>query len=122
MTTPTEQSIRKIDTAKYLVDESDAREALAVLPEAVRQRLDAWQTAQSDWFRGTVLEIVAEYIAWDDARRIEAEQSARAETAEAKVAVLRDELRMAIAIISIETPHAPMLANFRQALQETANG
>ena len=72
MTTPTEQS-RAERTAKYLADESAAREALAMLPEAVRQRLDAWQTAQSEWFSGTVLEIVAEFIAWDDARRIEAE-------------------------------------------------
>jgi hypothetical protein len=47
---------------------------------------------------------------------------ARATAAEAKVAVLRDELRMAVAIISAELPHAPMLANFRAALQETANG
>ena len=46
----------------------------------------------------------------------------RATAAEAKVAVLRDELRMAVAIISAELPHAPMLANFRKALQETANG
>jgi hypothetical protein len=71
MTTPTEQS-RAERTAKYLADESAASEALAMLPEAVRQRLDAWQTAQSEWFSGTVLEIVAEFIAWDDARRIEA--------------------------------------------------
>jgi hypothetical protein len=64
---------RDARTAKYLADESAARESLAMLPEAVRQRLDAWQAAQSEWFNGTVLEIVAEYIAWDDARRIEAE-------------------------------------------------
>jgi len=45
----------------------------------------------------------------------------RAEVAEAKVACLRDELRMAVAIIAAELPHAPMLASFRQALQETVN-
>jgi hypothetical protein len=49
------------------------------------------------------------------------ELEARATAAEAKVAVLRDELRMAVAIISAELPHAPMLANFRAALQETTD-
>jgi uncharacterized Zn finger protein len=34
----------------------------------------------------------------------------------AELQALREELRMAVAIIEAELPHAPMLANFRQAL------
>lgn len=54
---------------KYLGDEAGARERLATFPDAVRQRLTDWQEGQSEWFSDTLLEVVAEFIAFDDAAR-----------------------------------------------------
>lgn len=54
---------------KYLADETAARAHLATFPDAVRQRLHDWQEGQSEWFSDTVLEIVSEFIAFDDAAR-----------------------------------------------------
>lgn len=52
---------------RYLADEAAARERLATFPDAVRQRLINWQEGQSEWFSSTLLEVVAEFIAFDDA-------------------------------------------------------
>ena len=60
---------RAARTARFLADQKAAAAALALPPKSTRQRLEAWQTAQSEWFDGTVLEIVAEFIAFDDALR-----------------------------------------------------
>lgn len=67
LSTPTAEPIRQNRLQKYLVDEAQARERLATFPETVRQRLARWQEGQSEWFGCTVLEIVAEFIAFDDA-------------------------------------------------------
>jgi len=61
---------------RYLGDQEAARKELALYPESVRQRLEAWQEAQGEWFSDTVLEIVAEFIKHDNARRIVSEQEA----------------------------------------------
>jgi len=76
MTQPSEESIRAARMQRYLGDQEAARKELAMYPESVRQRLEAWQEQQGEWFSDTVLEIVAEFIKHDDARRIEAEGKA----------------------------------------------
>lgn len=62
-----EATQRKTRLQKYIVEEAQARERLSNFPEAVRQRLTKWQESQSEWFGCTVLEIVAEFITFDDA-------------------------------------------------------
>ncbi|WP_146037264.1 hypothetical protein [Novosphingobium guangzhouense] len=64
-----ETNSRDARVAKYLSDESAARAAMANRPAEIRDRLNAWQTAQSEWFSDTLLEIVAEFIAFEDAKR-----------------------------------------------------
>ena len=62
------QADRATRTARFLADQKAAAAALASLPDSTRARLEAWQTAQSEWFDGTVLEIVAEFIAFENTR------------------------------------------------------
>lgn len=50
---------------RWLADVAGSRERLATFPIAVQQSLDAWQTERGEWFDDTVLEIVAEYAAWN---------------------------------------------------------
>lgn len=72
--TTVSQEAREARIARYLSDEKAARESLAAYPESTRQRLEAWQTEQSEWFSDTILEIVAEFITIDDAIRQSAER------------------------------------------------
>lgn len=74
MTTTVSQEARGARVARYLSNEKAARESLATYPEATRQRLEAWQTEQHEWFSDTILEIVAEFITIDDAIRQSAER------------------------------------------------
>lgn len=74
MTTTVSQEAREARIARYLSDEKAARESLATYPESTRQRLEAWQSEQSEWFSDTILEIVAEFITIDDAIRQSAER------------------------------------------------
>lgn len=57
--------------SRYLSDQKAAQENLATYPESTRQRLEAWQTKQSEWFDNVILEIVSEFITVDDALRAE---------------------------------------------------
>lgn len=50
---------------RWLADVAGSRERLATFPIAVQQGLNAWQTERGEWFDDTVLEIVAEYAAWN---------------------------------------------------------
>ncbi|ABD27413.1 hypothetical protein Saro_2978 [Novosphingobium aromaticivorans DSM 12444] len=71
---PVSQEAREARIARYLSNEKAARESLATYPESTRQRLEAWQTEQCEWFSDTILEIVAEFITIDDAIRQQAER------------------------------------------------
>lgn len=73
---PVSQEAREARIARYLSNEKAARESLATYPESTRQRLEAWQTEQCEWFSDTILEIVAEFITIDDAIRQQAERDA----------------------------------------------
>jgi hypothetical protein len=73
---PSDADLRAARRQRYLGDQEAARKELALYPEHVRQRLEAWQEQQGEWFSDTVLEIVAEFIKHDDARRIAAEREA----------------------------------------------
>lgn len=68
------QAARDSRVARYLSDQKEARENLATYPENIRQRLEAWQTEQREWFSDTILEIVAEFITIDDAIRHQTER------------------------------------------------
>lgn len=61
------QEARDARVARYFADHAEAAARLATFPERTRQRLKAWQTAQGEWFSDILLEIVAEFIAFDDA-------------------------------------------------------
>lgn len=60
-------AMRKDRADRYLADMAKAKQGLDALNPAVRDRLEAWQEGQGEWFDPTVLEIVAEFIAFDDA-------------------------------------------------------
>ena len=67
MTNPAQIAARAARVSRYLAEQAEAREAINDYPDAVRDRLEAWQEHQREWFSPTVLEIVAEFIAFEDA-------------------------------------------------------
>ena len=64
---PVTAADRDARVSRYLADHAASRERMATFPESIRQRLDAWQTAQKEWFSDIMLECIAEFIAFDDA-------------------------------------------------------
>jgi len=64
---PAQIAARDARVSRYLSEQTAARDALNDYPDAVRDRLEAWQEHQREWFSPTVLEIVAEFIAFEDA-------------------------------------------------------
>ena len=58
--------------ARYLADQKAAEENLAAYPETIRNRLHTWQTARSEWFSETLLEVLADFIAFEDATHTKA--------------------------------------------------
>jgi hypothetical protein len=53
---------------KYLSDQAAAKANMATYPESIRARLLAWQEDQREFFMDTILEIVAEFIAFENRR------------------------------------------------------
>ena len=67
VTNPAQIAARNARVSRYLAEQAEARDALNDYPDTVRDRLEAWQAHQREWFSPTVLEIVAEFIAFEDA-------------------------------------------------------
>ena len=67
-------SAREHRLKQYLADEKSAQESLETHPHETRELLRAWQTSQCEWFSGTVLEIVAEFIEWNARQAIEGDR------------------------------------------------